>query len=60
MSIAIWSDKEITDLYVQMQVTGGVHEDRETKLRYWNPTWEQYGSVENPEFVVLGSSGRPD
>ena len=58
-SIAIWSEKEFTDPYVQMQVMGGVHEDRETKLRYWNPMWEQYfGSVENPAFVVLAF--RPD
>ncbi|MEN6342683.1 MAG: pyridoxamine 5'-phosphate oxidase family protein [Methanospirillum sp.] len=53
-SIAIWSEKEFTDPYVQMQVLGGVHEDRETKLAYWDPIWAQYfGSVENPEFVVL-------
>ena len=53
-SIAIWSEKEFTDPYVQMQVLGGVHEDRETKMKYWSPTWERYfGSVENPEFVVL-------
>ncbi len=52
--IAIWSLKEFTDPYVQMQATAGVHEDRETKLKYWNPTWEQYfGSVDNPEFVVI-------
>ena len=60
-SIAIWSEKEFTDPYVQMQVTGGVHEDRETKAGYWNPMWEQYfGSVENPEFVVLALPARPD
>ena len=52
--IAIWSSKEFTDPYVQLTATGTVLEDRETKARYWNPMWEQYfGSVENPEFVVL-------
>jgi general stress protein 26 len=52
--IAIWSQKEFTDPYVQMQALGGVHEDAGTKRAYWNPTWAQYfGSVDNPEFVVL-------
>jgi general stress protein 26 len=53
-SIAIWSEKAFTDPYVQMQVQGGVHEDRETKLKYWDPAWAQYfGSAENPDFVLL-------
>lgn len=52
--IAIWSEKAFTDPYVQMQATGGVHEDRETKLKYWSPAWEKYfGPADNPEVVVL-------
>ncbi len=52
--IAIWSEREFTDPYVQIQATAGVHDDRETKLKYWNPSWEQYfGQPENPEIVVI-------
>lgn len=52
--IAIWSEKEFTDPYVQIEAMGGVHADRETKLKYWNPAWTQYfGSIENPDFLVL-------
>ena len=53
-SIAIWSEKAFTDPYVQMQVLGGVHEDRATKLEYWDPSWERYfGPADNPDVVVL-------
>lgn len=53
-AIAIWSLKEFTDPYVQFRAMGEVREDRETKVKYWNPMWEQYfQSVDNPEFVVL-------
>lgn len=49
-AIAIWSLKEFTDPYVQMQAIVGIHEDRETKVRYWNPTWEKYfGPADSPE-----------
>lgn len=52
--IAIWSEREFTDPYVQISATAGVHDDRETKLKYWNPSWEQYfGQPENPEIVVI-------
>ena len=52
--IAIWSQKAFTDPYVQMQALGGVHEDRATKLEYWEPAWERYfGPADNPEVVVL-------
>jgi general stress protein 26 len=53
-AVAIWSEREFSDPYVQMRGLAGIHTDRETKLKYWNPAWEQYfGSVENPAFVVL-------
>jgi hypothetical protein len=28
--IAIWSEREFTDPYVQIQATAGAHDDRET------------------------------
>ena len=44
----------MTDPFVQFRAKGEVREDRETKVKYWNPMWEQYfQSVDNPEFVVL-------
>ena len=53
-AISIWSGKEFTDPYVGIRAHAEVHEDRETKERYWNPMFEEYcGSVDNPEFVLL-------
>lgn len=53
-AISIWSGKEFTDPYVVIQAKGEVHEDLETKEKFWNPMFEQYfKSVDNPDFVVL-------
>jgi general stress protein 26 len=53
-AISIWSGKEFRDPYVVMKAKGEVHEDLETKKKYWNPMFEQYfKSVDNPDFVVL-------
>lgn len=53
-AIAIWSGKEFTDPYVEMQAKGKIHEDVPTKKKYWNPMFAQFfKSVDNPEFVVL-------
>jgi len=53
-AIAIWSGKQYTDPYVVIQANGEVHEDVQTKKKYWNPMFEQYfKSVDNPDFVVL-------
>ncbi|MGE5832553.1 MAG: pyridoxamine 5'-phosphate oxidase family protein [Methanomicrobiales archaeon] len=58
-AIAIWSGKEFTDPYVVIQAKGEIHEDVETKKKYWNPMFEQYfKSVENTEFVVLVFTAR--
>jgi general stress protein 26 len=58
-SIAIWSGKEFTDPYVGIQAKGEVHEDVQTKKKYWNPMFEQYfKSVDNPDFVVLVFTAR--
>jgi general stress protein 26 len=53
-AIAIWSGKEFSDPYVEIQATAEIHEDLATKKKYWNPMFEQYfKSVDNPDFVVL-------
>ncbi len=53
-AIAIWSGKEFTDPYVEIEATGRIHEDTATKKKYWNPMWEQYfRAPDNPDFVVL-------
>ena len=53
-AISIWSGKEFSDPYVEIQAKGRVHEDVATKKKYWNPMFEQYFKTpENPDFVVL-------
>jgi general stress protein 26 len=53
-AVAVWSGKEFSDPYVEMQGTVTIREDTATKKKYWNPMFEQYfQSVENPDFVVL-------
>lgn len=53
-AISIWSGKDYTDPYVVIQAKGEVHEDLETKKKYWNPMSEEYfKSVDNPDYVVL-------
>jgi len=53
-AIAIWSGKELSDPYVEVQAKAEIHEDLVTKKKYWNPMFEQYfKSVDNPDFVVL-------
>ncbi len=53
-AIAIWSGKELSDPYVEVQAKAEIHEDLVTKKKYWNPMFEQYfKSADNPDFVVL-------
>ncbi len=53
-AISIWSGKEFSDPYVEIQATAKIHDDIPTKKKYWNPMFEQYfKSVDNPDFVVL-------
>ena len=53
-AIAIWSGKEFSDPYVEIQAKVEIHEDLATKKKYWNPMFEQYfKSADNPDFVVL-------
>lgn len=54
VAIAIWSGKEITNPYVEIQAHGRIHQDIATKKKYWNPMFVPYfRSVDNPDFVVL-------
>jgi general stress protein 26 len=53
-ALSIWSGKEFSDPYVEIQAKVKIHEDVATKKKYWNPMFEQYfKSPENPDFVVL-------
>ncbi len=53
-SISIWSGKEFSDPYIEMQARAKIHEDGATKKKYWNPMFEQFfRSPDNPDFVVL-------
>jgi general stress protein 26 len=53
-ALSIWSGKEYTDPYVEIQAKGKIHEDVATKKKYWNPMYERpFKTPENPDFVVL-------
>ena len=53
-ALAIWSGKEFSDPYVEVQAKAKIHEDVLTKKKYWNPMYEQFfRTPENPDFVVL-------
>ena len=53
-ALSIWSGKEFSDPYVEIQAKVKIHEDVATKKKYWNPMFEQYfKSADNPDFVVL-------
>lgn len=53
-ALAIWSGKEFSDPYVEVQATAKIHEDVATKKKYWNPMYETYfRTPENTDFVVL-------
>ena len=54
VALTIWSGKNFNDPYVMIQGKGNVHEDPETKKKFWNPKMEVYfQKPENPEYVVL-------
>jgi general stress protein 26 len=59
VAIAMWSGKEFTDPYVEIQAKAGIHEDIGTKKKYWNPMFIPYfKSVDNPDFVILKFTAR--
>ena len=53
-ALAIWSGKEFSNPYVEVQAKAKIHEDVATKKKYWTPMYEQFFKTpENPDFVVL-------
>ena len=42
VALSIWSGKSFSDPYVVIQSRAEVHEDLETKKKYWNPKMEAY------------------
>lgn len=54
VAIAMWSGKEFTDPYVEIRAKAKIHEDIDTKKKYWNPMFIPYfKSLDNPDFIVL-------
>jgi general stress protein 26 len=54
VAISTWSGKEFSDPYVEMKAKGVIHDDLETKKKFWNPMFEQFfKTVDNPDFVVI-------
>jgi general stress protein 26 len=54
VALSIWSGKSYTDPYVLIQSKAEVHEDLETKKKFWDPKLEPYfRNPENPDYVVL-------
>ena len=53
-ALSIWSGKDFSDPFVMIQAKAEVHEDLETKKKYWTPMMESYfQKPENPDYVVL-------
>jgi general stress protein 26 len=53
-ALSIWSGKSFSDPYVTIQSQAKIHEDMETKKKFWNPKLEPYfQKPENPDFVVI-------
>jgi general stress protein 26 len=54
VALAIWSGKNFSDPYVMIQGQAMVHDDLETKKKFWSPMLEPYfQKPENPDYVVL-------
>ena len=54
IALAIWSGKNFSDPYVVIQSEAEIHEDLETKRKYWSPVMEPYfQKPENPDYVVV-------
>jgi general stress protein 26 len=54
VALSIWSGKNYADPYVIVQGEASVHEDLETKRKFWSKKLEPYfQKPENPEYVVL-------
>jgi general stress protein 26 len=54
VALAIWSGKDFGDPYVMIQGKAEIHEDLETKRKYWYPVMEPYfQKPENPDYVIV-------
>jgi general stress protein 26 len=54
VALAIWSGKNFGDPYIMIQGKAKVHDDLETKKKFWSPMLETYfQKPENPDYVVL-------
>ena len=54
VALAVWSGKNFGDPYVMIHGRAEIHEDLETKKKYWYPVMEPYfQKPENPEYVVV-------
>jgi general stress protein 26 len=54
VALTIWSGKNFSDPYVMIQGRAEVHDDLETKKKFWNPIMEPYfQKPENPNYVVI-------
>jgi len=42
VALSIWSGKEFSDPYVVIQGKAEIHEDLETKKKFWDPMMEKY------------------
>ena len=54
VALSIWSGKSFGDPYVIIQSKAEIHEDLETKKKFWDPKLESFfQNPENPNYVVL-------
>ena len=54
VALSIWSGKNYADPYVTILGKALVHDDLETKKKFWDPKLEQYFKTpENPDYVVI-------
>jgi general stress protein 26 len=54
VALSIWEGKGFSDPYVVIQSKAEIHEDLETKKKFWDPMLEPYfQKPENPNYVVL-------
>jgi len=54
VALSIWSGKSYADPYVTILGTARIHDDLETKKKFWDAKLEQYFKTpDNPEYVVI-------
>lgn len=54
VALAIWDGESFSHPYVSIRAKAELHDDLETKKRYWNPSLERFfKGPEDPEYVVV-------